>query len=379
MSEQKRIPFFEILNKYQPDNDIRSALSGAMVTSMSIVRETRSVELELETPSSLSSALLSRLEKELTQVYRMETVRIRAVCPESAFGAETLSMLEARLKEEFPPAAGLLAGAEWILGDDRLTLRLENGGVELLSAYAAFLEELVSPRIGRRLKVFFEESTERDELLRRTESIRSEAIKKGPAPVQLKKKTAEKKTVLYGRPEKSQPIPVRDLSLDSGTVTVRGEVFHVEHREIKKRNAWVVCFDLTDYTGSVRVSKFLPAADAKPMLDGIQAGIHLTVRGHVSFNRYDNDLVLEPVSISLADRTQRSDDAPEKRVELHAHTRMSSMDAVTDTGELVSTAARWGHRAVAITDHGVAQAYPDAMKAGKTTTSRYYTAWKPIT
>ncbi|SMC37097.1 PolC-type DNA polymerase III [Papillibacter cinnamivorans] len=363
----KPVPFFELLSGYRPGTDIEGAFGRAVVTSMSIMRETRAVELELEAPEPLPPELLRRAEEELAAAYLAESVHIRVINPEKSFGEEAFALLESRLKEEFPPAAGLLPGAVWQREEGRLTLRLKTGGAELLAPYAPFLEELVFSAFGNRCRVFFEDDAREEELLQYTESIRSEAMKNVPAPAAAKgkKKAPERKTALYGRVDKSPPVPVGSLTLESGTVTVRGCVFSVAHREIKKRGAWVVCFDLTDYTGSIRVSRFLPGEEAKPLLEGIRQGDTLTVRGHVGFNRYDNDLVLEPVGVALSQPVLRADNAGEKRVELHAHTRMSSMDAVTDTGDLVAAAARWGHRAIAITDHGVAQAYPDAMKAGK--------------
>ena len=143
-------------------------------------------------------------------------------------------------------------------------------------------------------------------------------------------------------------------------------MFAVNHKELKKRNAWVVNFDMTDYTGSIRVNRFMEADQAKPLIDAIQKpGKWLRVQGFISFSRFENDIVLEPLAVQAAEAPVRVDTAPEKRVELHLHTTMSMMDALTKTGEAVATAARWGHRAIAITDHGVASSFPAALNASK--------------
>jgi DNA polymerase-3 subunit alpha (Gram-positive type) len=103
----------------------------------------------------------------------------------------------------------------------------------------------------------------------------------------------------------------------------------------------------------------------EPILNGISKGMWVKIFGKISFSRFENDLVLEPYSIEVGKKPQREDTAQEKRVELHLHTQMSSMDALTPTADVVALATKWGHRAIGITDHGVAQAFPDAMKAAK--------------
>jgi len=188
-----------------------------------------------------------------------------------------------------------------------------------------------------------------------------------PQSAAPKKPGAEKKpaegTVLYGKAPKGSVTPMDTVTLDMGKVTVRGEIFDVQHREIPKRDAWVMQFDMTDYTGSIRVSKFMAEAGAGEICARLKEGMFVTVSGVLSLNRYDGEMVLEPTGIALAERPKREDTAPEKRVELHLHTRMSAMDALIDPKELIRRAIEWGHPAVAITDHGVVQSFPEAMHA----------------
>ncbi len=170
--------------------------------------------------------------------------------------------------------------------------------------------------------------------------------------------------VLLGKPARGKSVPMESLTLESGTVTVTGKVFQADSREVKGGGA-VLSFSLTDYTGSIHVSKFLRRDDDRSILDKIREGQWLCVHGTVSYNRYDGDIALEPAAITEVEQEKRQDTAPEKRVELHLHTRYSTLDALTDPAEAVKTAARWGHRAVAVTDHGVAQAFPEIWNAGK--------------
>ena len=211
------------------------------------------------------------------------------------------------------------------------------------------------------------------EAFARTEAIRQAALKKIKVPVASSGSKEKKGKLIFGKRDvKGESVPMRALELDMGSVTVEGDVFAVDHRELKKRKAWVISFDMTDYTGSVRVSKFFNGDEGKPIVDGVKKGQHLRVQGRLSIDRFSGDLVLEPYAIQEGKRTVRTDDAPEKRVELHLHTTMSTMDALTQVGpklgpdkNVVKRAESWGHRAIAITDHGVAQSFPDAWHSAK--------------
>jgi len=182
---------------------------------------------------------------------------------------------------------------------------------------------------------------------------------------QAKKREGKTKenAVIYGREIRDTVTPMDQVTLDLGKVTVCGDVFDVQSKEIAKRNAWVLSFDMTDYTSSIHVSKFMTDERAGEIVAQIKKGMFLTVSGNLGFNRFDGELTLEPVSIVRAEKERRLDTAAEKRVELHLHTKMSAMDAVTDTAEVISRAIEWGHPAIAITDHGVVQSFPEAMKA----------------
>ena len=172
-------------------------------------------------------------------------------------------------------------------------------------------------------------------------------------------------SVLMGKAIKQRPVTMDTLTLESGRVCVEGDVVAVTSRTIPKSGAAVLCFDLTDRTNTVRVSRFLRAEDDKSVIDAVKAGDHLTVQGEIIYSKYDDDMVLDPRNIVKGKRVIRTDDAEEKRVELHLHTRFSALDALTDPKEAVKRAAYWGMPAIAVTDHGVAQAFPDMWQAGK--------------
>ena len=171
--------------------------------------------------------------------------------------------------------------------------------------------------------------------------------------------------IIWGKATRSKIVPMNTLSLETGRTAVEGDVFAVSSRELAKAGSAVLSFDITDRTNSVRVSKFLRSDDDKSVITGISEGDHLIVYGDITWSKYDDDMVLEPKGIAKSKRTVRTDDAEEKRVELHMHTRFSALDALTEPSEIVKRAAYWGMPAIAVTDHGVAQAFPDMWKAGK--------------
>ena len=177
------------------------------------------------------------------------------------------------------------------------------------------------------------------------------------------KSSSQSGTAIFGKIAKGEVTPMDHINLDSGRVTVTGRVFAVTSREVRS-GALVLCFDMTDGTGSVRVSKFITDDNMKTAAQTVKSGMYVTVSGTVTFNRFDGDLVIDPKAISTAQAPEpRMDKYEDKRVELHLHTKMSTMDAVTDTKEAIKRAISWGHRAIAITDHGVCQAFPDAARA----------------
>ena len=178
-----------------------------------------------------------------------------------------------------------------------------------------------------------------------------------------KKEDSKPGKVLMGKPIKTRPGPMKDLDLKMGTATVEGKVFAFECRETRRPGMWRLSFDMTDYTNSVTVQKNLTEKEAQQLEGAIKPGMWLQVQGKMEPTWDGKDIQLNPYHICVVDHPKRQDTAPEKRVELHLHTKMSNMDALTDTKAAVETAIRWGHPAIAITDHGVAQSFPDAWHA----------------
>ena len=171
--------------------------------------------------------------------------------------------------------------------------------------------------------------------------------------------------MIWGKPFTGKVTPIRELNIKMGNVIVEGRVFKAECYETRRKGMWTLNFNITDEHGSVAVRKAMDEKEAKVLGGAVSDGMWLRMQGKVELTYDGRDIVLRPVNIMKASHPGRQDNAPEKRVELHLHTQMSSMDALTDVGKVVKQAAAWGHPAIAITDHGTVQAFPKARDAAK--------------
>ena len=168
--------------------------------------------------------------------------------------------------------------------------------------------------------------------------------------------------LLAGKAINDSPTPMRDVFEECSDVTVWGDVFSVEEKAVKNGEFTVLTAYFTDYTNSQVLRIFTPT-DKAGEYGFVKNGTTLLVNGDVKFDNFSKSNYIDPKSIMRVRRKEKTDEAPEKRVELHMHTYMSDLDAITPAENLVNLAYKWGHRAVAITDHGNVQAYPDAMNA----------------
>ena len=170
--------------------------------------------------------------------------------------------------------------------------------------------------------------------------------------------------LIYGEDVNSMVVHIKDINQNSKTIAVVGEVFNVEIKELRNGKILAI-MSITDNTSSINCKLFLNDMNKDKVLSQVKEGSYVKIKGDVLYDIYQRELTMTISGIRNEEKPQRIDKAKEKRVELHAHTQMSSMDALCSAKKLVKQAAAWGHKAVAITDHGVVQAFPEAMDAGK--------------
>ena len=175
-------------------------------------------------------------------------------------------------------------------------------------------------------------------------------------------KDSDDKNLIYGRNFDDEPMEMKHLITEMGEITVRGKVIKFETREIRDERT-ILSFAVTDFTDTIMVKMFIRNEQLPDILGEIKPGAFLKVKGVATIDKFDRELSINSVTgvRKIPDFTEsRLDTAPEKRVELHCHTKMSDMDAVTNVQDLVKRAHDWGHKALAITDHGVVQGFTEA-------------------
>ncbi|TLS37367.1 PolC-type DNA polymerase III [Pseudalkalibacillus caeni] len=173
-------------------------------------------------------------------------------------------------------------------------------------------------------------------------------------------------TLVIGYKIKDDPVAIETIQDEERRVTLQGYVFDAETRELRSGRT-LLTFKITDYTDSILIKMFSRDKEDVPILEAVKKGLWVKVRGGIQNDTFVRDLVMIANDVNEIPPKFREDKAPEgeKRVELHLHTPMSQMDAVSSVSSLVSQAKKWGHEAIAITDHNVAQSFPEAFAAGK--------------
>lgn len=164
---------------------------------------------------------------------------------------------------------------------------------------------------------------------------------------------------------KEQPVPLQEIQDEEKKITIQGVIFGLDRKELRNGNTLFI-FNLTDYTDSLQMKLFAKNKEDLKIMNQLANGKWIRARGRVEMDRFMPvpELVMIPSDVNeVTAPPSRKDNAPEKRVEFHLHSTMSTMDAVTPIGEYIKTAAKWGHKAIAVTDHGGIQSYPEAVKA----------------
>ena len=366
----EEISILRMFADYLPTEEMRNALAGAIIDNADLDPEKGSAVVYAHGARYIPMRLLERASREIGMLYGLRRLEFHVTHPAGELNRCEPEELMGYFMELDSMTRASLAGAKWEWGENRLTVRLPANGRDALEKLAPKVRQRLKDRFGADPEIIFEAGSELQgkALFDALESIREKEMVSLPAKMarqeQSRPQTVADADTIYGKPFRGTVIPMEKLTLDMGTVIVEGRVFAVEHKELTKRNAWVVKFDMTDNTGSIRISRFMEAKEAKPILDAVQVGSVLRIQGKLNEDRFENEMVLRPFAIQPGSMPKRRDTAEgEKRVELHLHTTMSNMDALTETAAAVKQAAAWGHKAIAITDHGVAQSFPDAMKA----------------
>ena len=368
-------------------------LAGGRVCSLAVSRDKCTMLCHVAFDEIIPYGALKRIEEGIAKAYRLTRMRISPRYELPTLSGEYLDSLRDELYDRTPSARGLLCGSEWSYENGELRISMSETAAEYLQLSLRQMADRVRTETGLPCTVLplplceeelrgerrALEASREAQIKKASEEVAAEVAatpkKPRPKPVSSegggyrRPKVAEVRdeNLIFGKLYQDEPISIRDAVHELDRVTIKGDVFFVDHREIKSKKTgkeWLkLSFDITDTTNSVRVCKFLAKDQAGEIAGAIKTGAHLIVQGKVTYDQWEKETTIEPTAIVKAKKIIRQDKSDKKRVELHLHTNMSAMDGLTPTAKLIERARFWGHTAMAITDHGVAQAYPDAMHA----------------
>ena len=375
-------------------------ISQGELTQLDINKQSRLIILSVNFSELIGRDLLFEAEKSITKVLAYHAV-IKPHFPTELFSADYFPQLYTAVRRDIPSINGTLNNAEVKFENNTLTINLLNGGKTLLDSkgFDKALVKQIYEEFNLHISVIYTGTFEVEEnneeykaaIQNAQEKINRENLQKAAEFYQEEAETAKQREEihaenttaeieiregkfstpqivqssirpLYGRSIRGKMIPISSISGDSGRIVVWGDVFDIEKKVTKSGDKNIFTIDITDYTGST-TAKIFNSIKESAVIDNIKKGDTIVVQGDVEYDKYAGELVVNARSVGTAQKVKVVDNAEKKRVELHMHTNMSQMDAVTSAGDLVNRAYQWGHKAVAITDHGVAQAFPDAMKA----------------
>ncbi len=383
-------------------------VGGGILHSMEIDNENRNLTMKVAFPALVKRESLTQVEKGLTdcKALRLSRAQILADFPPECFTADCFPGLIQELKARGAGINGTFNGASARMENGKLIVTLSHGGLELIRARKidTMVTKLIREQFGLTVPLDFdgvltveadspayiEKQKNTQEKLRR-QAVEEDLSQYESTMARAEERRAAKKVAsivnirrgetlmpailpdtaveIMGRMGKIRTTPISRITPDIGSTMIWGEIFSAEQKVTRDGSRKIYSINITDYTGSITL-KILQNINECKALDSLSKGTSVIVRGDVEYDKYDHEIVLRPRAISTVKQMEVMDTAKEKRVELHLHTAMSAMDGVTSAGDLIARAAQWGHKAIAITDHGVAQAYPDAMNAAEKAKSK---------
>ena len=373
-----------------------AAFEGCELLRIDADREAQDIRATVKSEQIVEAALVKECGLSVARRAGLKRVAFQMKYLPNLFSVDYFPSLVHELKELSGVVNGFFEGASPEWDGSVLTVRLQNGGRDILmqAGVDRLLQKIIFERFSVRAEVVFdgvllveepvlpaepvviqqpEPSTPKPAAPKQAPrwngggnggySRRSGGVKDEPEEISVDftalqfKKEAK---LLKGRKITDQPIPMREITPSSGTVVVWGDIFASESKVTRAGDKVILTWNFSDYTSSNTI-KIIDTVENEEKYSLMKKGATVMVRGDVVDDKYDREVSIKPYDIMILNKIPRTDNAEEKRIELHCHTKMSAMDGVSDTADIIKTAFRWGHKAIAITDHGVVQAFPDAM------------------
>ncbi|MDD4699035.1 MAG: PolC-type DNA polymerase III [Oscillospiraceae bacterium] len=362
-------------------DSVQNNFSDGLVLCCNIELKSRNLVMSCSFSSYVTCDSLLDAKNKLCNGLSLSKVSITERYPAEAFNIKAAEDIVSEIRRQNAVLNGFFNNAEYRIQNNELIITLKFGGYELIASsdFEKKFISIVKNRFNININISFDgelESVEMELPPLPTEappepsnepetSIPSEwipvnkknvsAVDLGALPIDL-----NDAKVVFGHRIRGIPTAMSNVTPDSDAVIVWGEIFKIELVPTKKGDKQRVGFQFSDDTNSLVVKTYV-LNEKIGDLDKLKCGNCVLVRGSYVYDDWDKDYIIKPVSINLVKRKEEQDTAEQKRVELHAHTNMSAMDGVVPASKLVRQAFNWGHKAIAITDHGVVQSYPEAM------------------
>ena len=379
----KEVSFLSLFGEYI-DQGVAAYFDSATVESIEASLAERSVSMLVSFPAPIDSAVIKKARAELIRVMNLHRLDLGMHFPPETFDINYMASFVKEIYEHFPASRTILEGAAYNLNGDKLTVELAANGKDVLINLGCdkFIRQTIDRRFERLIAVEFVSNVSAQDDIKVLEELQKKenqkiavaspmanpvAVSKAPVQKKPKERTYDDLPIsitnakpLFGTLVKGKPKPIKECLPEDGEVVVWGDVFSLETRESKDGRYSIINFNITDYTSSYPVKVFGEKKKCEDLVENLKDGKTVLVRGAINMDTYMHTYLINARAVTEIEKIEKQDNAPEKRVELHLHTNMSAMDGMTSAKELVSRAIAWGHKAIAITDHGVVQAFPEA-------------------
>ena len=379
----------DLLSTDNVENKFISAIKDIKIEKVIAKKEEKEWNIYLKSENYIDQNTVDYVKKTLNKKYDLAN-KIRIIPPEGNIQNSnkdnkiTLEYIDnnymdniiSYLSDKIPFIGGWIRNSKRTIKGDRYIFTFCNSfGTEFLKSkrFEELLEEHIYNNYGVKAKVGLECKNEEENNEKYLDEKESEDIKMvselitNPPDINNNSslvKENSKSSYIIGKRVDAGITSISEINELSGKVTIEGDAFSSKIIETKSGRT-IVCFNVTDYDNSITVKVFPNEKESDSVKLRIKDGSHFIVRGEASFDKYAREVVLLGSDILETQALIREDKSKEKRVELHLHTQMSSMDGLTPAKDLVKMAAKWGHKAIAITDHGVVQAFPEAAVTAK--------------
>lgn len=372
----------DLLTGTGADSSLMLFIEGIDILKVSVSKKSKSWDIYINTEKNMNTTIIKKIEALIKNKFNIAysvKIIISSRCTEVVdlinldknFAGDIINFISLQV----PFAGGWIKNATRTIESDKYCFELDNKfGVEFLISRSCnrLIENYIKEKFNLKVQVCisYKEGIEKhteylSERQAEDEQIISELMSNASNTNYGKSKTEEEKGfIILGKKVDGGGTFIKSINETSGKVTIEGDIFDLK-LILTKSGKTIVNFNITDYEGSITVKVFPNEKNCDILKEKIKIGLHCRVRGEASFDKYAKETVIIASDIEAIPAVYRCDKALMKRVELHLHTQMSAMDGINPVSDLVKQAASWGHNAIAITDHGVVQAFPEAAEAAK--------------